>query len=187
VQDVFETLRWLGFEWDIGPRDAGDFQANHSQRLRREEYHSVLSRLETYACDCSRSAIQGRGNASYDEHCRGRGLRFEPGKTAVRAKIGGIAADPVLWTREDQPAYHLVSVLDDVRLGVTHIVRGEDLRESSALQTALARALGLHAYTTVEHVFHPLLLGTDGKKLSKSAGSSPIRFRSFAAGGVGKA
>ena len=62
------------------------------------------------------------------------------------------------------PTYHLASVVDDHDFGITHVVRGSDHRPNSELQQELARALG---FAPPEYVHHGLVLGEDGKKLSK--------------------
>jgi glutamyl-tRNA synthetase len=179
VESIFEDLKWLGFNWDLGPQSSREFFQTHSQSLKKADYFQALCRLSTYTCDCSRSQIQARslktnGAESYDGYCRERGLSFQPGHTLLRGKIEGLSSDPILWTRDDRPAYHWVSVLDDLKLGTTHIVRGEDLRESSEIQKQIARALGESRYGLIQYRFHPLLLAPDGKKLSKSKGSASI-------------
>lgn len=65
---------------------------------------------------------------------------------------------------DGSPTYHLASVVDDADFGITHVVRGSDHRPNSELQQELARALG---FEPPEYVHHGLLLGEDGKKLSK--------------------
>ncbi|HXV58555.1 MAG TPA: glutamate--tRNA ligase family protein [Gaiellaceae bacterium] len=70
------------------------------------------------------------------------------------------------------PTYHLASVVDDLDLGITHVVRGRDLLPSKRLQQALARALGAEP---PEFVHHGLLVGEDGRKLSKRDRSASLR------------
>ena len=65
---------------------------------------------------------------------------------------------------DGSPTYHLASVVDDADFEITHIVRGSDHRPNSELQQELARALG---FEPPEYVHHGLLLGEDGRKLSK--------------------
>ncbi len=65
---------------------------------------------------------------------------------------------------DGSPTYHLASVVDDADFGITHVVRGSDHRPNSELQQELARALG---FEPPEYVHHGLLLGEDGRKLSK--------------------
>jgi len=65
---------------------------------------------------------------------------------------------------DGRPTYHLASVVDDLDLGITHVIRGKDLLPSTRLQVAIARALGAEP---PEYIHHGLLVGDDGRKLSK--------------------
>ena len=80
--------------------------------------------------------------------------------------------DPIVRRRNGEAAYPLAVVLDDHRDGVTEVVRGSDLLEATAVQVRIAESLGI-ARPTYLHV--PLLLGADGRKLSKSHGSTELR------------
>src|ERR671931_903029 len=80
--------------------------------------------------------------------------------------------DGVTLLREDgTPTYHLASVVDDVDFGITHVVRGNDHRPNEALHRRLYEALGS---TPPEFVHHGLILGEDGKKLSKRAEGATV-------------
>ncbi|MBS1960439.1 MAG: hypothetical protein JST80_13260 [Bdellovibrionales bacterium] len=175
VAEIFELLPWLGFQWQEGPTSAEEFSKKFSQSLRRDEYRAAVDRLKTYACNCSRQQIQERtgGSVQYDGYCRTRGLKFEAEVTTLRTELPG-RADTIVWTKDDRPAYHVVSIVDDLRMGTTHLIRGEDLRESSQVQVALAELMGESRYSKIEHEFHPLILGAQGQKLSKSEGSDSI-------------
>ncbi|MFY8113586.1 MAG: tRNA glutamyl-Q(34) synthetase GluQRS [Rhabdaerophilum sp.] len=89
-----------------------------------------------------------------------------------------LPADPALWgdcviIRKDIPAsYHLAVVLDDALQGVTHVVRGQDLLAATAVHRLLQERLGL---PVPAYWHHPLIAGPDGKKLSKSLASKPLR------------
>jgi glutamyl-tRNA synthetase len=72
---------------------------------------------------------------------------------------------------DGSPTYHLASVVDDSDYEITHVVRGADHRSNTDLQRELSRALG---FTPPEYVHHGLLLGPDGKKLSKRAGATTL-------------
>lgn len=73
--------------------------------------------------------------------------------------------DGITLVREDgRPTYHLASVVDDVHFGITHVIRGSDHRPNEALHRRLHEALGTEP---PEYVHHGLILGPDGKKLSK--------------------
>src|SRR5438046_2263881 len=80
--------------------------------------------------------------------------------------------DGITLLREDgTPTYHLASVVDDVDFGITHIVRGNDHRPNEALHRRLFEALGA---TPPEFIHHGLILGEDGKKLSKRAEGATV-------------
>lgn len=187
VDDIFETLDWLGVSWQIGPRGPADL-GGHARQERIAHYRAVLSAamdrgLEVYACGCSRRLMSGPAAGGCPGDCRTRTLAHEPGVTTLRAhiptgtviEVGGqpidvaaTAGDVVLWRRDDLPAYHLASIVDDRDLGITHIVRGLDLLESTALQCHLAPLLDAPGVAQAVYVHHPLLTGADGAKLSKS-------------------
>src|SRR5919106_3373057 len=91
-----------------------------------------------------------------------------------RAAAAGLGErfDGVTLLREDGTAtYHLASVVDDVDFGVTHVVRGNDHRPNEAVHRRLHEALGTEP---PEYVHHGLILGDDGKKLSKRADGATI-------------
>src|SRR5438874_9063722 len=71
-----------------------------------------------------------------------------------------------LWRDDGSPTYHLASVVDDIDFGITHVVRGNDHRPNEARHRRLHEALGTRA---PEYVHHGLILGPDGKKMSKRA------------------
>jgi glutamyl/glutaminyl-tRNA synthetase len=87
------------------------------------------------------------------------------------AKLGD-RFDGITLVREDgRPTYHLASVVDDIDFGITHVIRGNDHRPNEALHRRLAEALGA---TPPEYLHHGLILGEDGKKLSKRAEGATI-------------
>jgi len=80
--------------------------------------------------------------------------------------------DGITLVREDgRPTYHLASVVDDIDFGITHVIRGNDHRPNEALHRRLTRALGA---MPPEYVHHGLILGADGKKLSKRAEGATV-------------
>lgn len=187
VEDIFCVLVERELPWTIGPRDVDDFEAHWSQRGRTEYYRAELARLRnslaTYACACSRTIQVGPATGGCMGSCRSRGIASTPGETALRVvvPVGTMIAvddvtvdlavemgDFVVWRRDDLPAYQLVSVVEDRDLGTTHIVRGQDLRDSSAAQIFLAPALGAANVVDATYVHHELITDGDGRKLSKS-------------------
>ncbi len=77
----------------------------------------------------------------------------------------------MLWRDDGSPTYHLASVIDDIEFGITHVVRGNDHRPNEQLHRRLHEALGTQP---PEYVHHGLLLGEDGKKLSKRAEGATV-------------
>lgn len=183
VDDIFENLDWLGIQVVDGPKNTDDFWKNHSQASRTELYKefamSLYERRLAYACDCSRTDVRKLNpSGQYTGHCRDRNLPFEFGQTALRLKTEATSkplCDFVIWRRDNIPAYHVVSVLDDIRLGVNLIVRGQELFDSSEAQKILAQKSGLDEFLKIEFVHHPVIKGVDGEKLSKSANAYSLK------------
>jgi glutamyl/glutaminyl-tRNA synthetase len=161
-------------------------------RQRTERYRSELREaqargLELYACRCSRSSMSGPASGGCPGGCRTRGDDYAVGETSIRAHVppgtivlveevpvdvAGEIGDVIVWRRDDLPAYHLASIVEDRDLGVTDIVRGEDLRASTAVQLFLAPYLNADAFARVRFVHHPLVTDANGAKLSKSQAAS---------------
>ena len=188
AEDIFATLHAMGIAWTIGPRDVEDFEASWSQARKTDYYRAELTSardagLPVYACACTRTQQRGPATGGCAGGCRRRERRHAPGETSLRlavdagtvVSVGGRRVDLaqemgdfVVWRRDDLPAYQLVSVIEDRDLGVTHIVRGEDLVASSAAQVHLAPWLGAVTLTRAVIVHHELLVDESGAKLSKS-------------------
>ena len=80
-------------------------------------------------------------------------------------------ADSVIKRRDGLPAYQLASIMDDLELGVNLVVRGEDLRASTAAQVFLAECLSDKVFPAARFIHHQLINDNSGNKLSKSAGA----------------
>lgn len=164
-------LDWLGLGWDA-----------ETPRQSSREYGPVLATLadRTYFCGCTRAEIQD-GGGIYPGRCRTRGLRdgavrfhLPDARVAVYDRARGrhmvdlvSMGDPVLRRRDGLYAYNLAVVADDRSDGVTEVVRGEDLLDQTAVQLCLWQALGAPPPTWLHT---PLIVGADGRKLSKSHG-----------------
>ena len=181
LEDLFETLAWLGLNWDDGPKDVQDLALRHSQTLRRSRYLEVLQDFMhlgiAYVCICSRTDLEKRPCL-----CREAKNSFNPGLSRVRVDLdlpGTVKKTVTIWRQEGIPAYQLVSLVDDLDHGVNLIVRGEDLLESTEIQRALARLLGnrqgAERFESIRFLHHPLIQGPDGNKLSKSRGADALR------------
>jgi hypothetical protein len=107
---------------------------------------------------------------AWDEGPVRQSERAERHREAARAigeedAEGALRFGRVTLVRADgRPTYHLASVVDDLDLGITHVIRGQDLLSATPVQEEIARALGAEP---PEFVHHGLLVGEDGRKLSK--------------------
>src|SRR6266571_6729258 len=97
----------------------------------------------------------------------GRQERYREAAAGLPERFEGIT----LLRPDGSATYHLASVVDDGDFAITHVIRGNDHRPNEALHRRLHEALGTHA---PEYVHHGLILGEDGKKLSKRAEGATI-------------
>ena len=199
VEHIVQTLRRHSLQWQ------GDVWV---QSQRHEIYNTALKHLNalnmTYPCACTRKEIDDANahrapgeNRIYPGTCRhgmaeGRGaraIRFRcPAKTVqwhdhrlgnFSDNLNTSSGDFMLKRGDGFWAYHLVVVVDDLASKVTHIVRGEDLADTTARQIALWEALqtGLddtQAIPTPAYWHLPVILAADGQKLSKQTGALAV-------------
>lgn len=181
VADVFLSLEWLGLSYDVGPSGPDDFERHWSQRHRMPLYKQTVTRLIrrglVYASDFSRQQIRALGEAEAVRQMRAQHLPLRTPDVPWRVRVPSEQpfTDFVVRRRDGVPAYQIASLTDDLHFGITHLVRGEDLRESTAMQQYLASVLGAEAFTQMEVWHHPLLTDATGQKLSKSAGSLSMK------------
>ncbi|GAB2791155.1 glutamyl-tRNA synthetase [Hymenobacter luteus] len=197
LQNIFRTLEWLGLDYDHGPMGPDDFERHFSQRHFLPAYEAVLQAAQRahpsvfYACRCSRTDLArlARPHGCYPGNCRHHSLPLTTPQTAWRALVppatpvtipdllqGPMTSyldtalgDFVVRKKDGAAAYQVASVVDDVRLGVTLVVRGQDLLPSTAAQLWLAHYLpGQEAFGTTRFLHHGLVLQENGQKLSKS-------------------
>jgi glutamyl-Q tRNA(Asp) synthetase len=180
VQSIMQTLQAHGMHWDGKPV---------WQSRRKALYQTAFERLglegAVYACGCSRREIADSrigvasdGAAVYPGTCRG-GLA--PGRAArawrlrvpdpVQQRLATEVGDFVLRRADGYWAYQLAVVVDDGDCGITDIVRGADLLDSTARQIYLQRLLGL---PTPRYMHVPVLVNERGEKLSKQTGAAAL-------------
>lgn len=190
VEHIFRVLEWLGLDWDEGPTSVGEFEKKFALPHRMEHYERAKETLWahplTYACACSRKEILAQSpRGIYPFTCKEKHLLLKPFDTALRLHVdvslceeAHVVAkemgDFVLWRKEGLPAYQLASLVDDTRMGVTLVVRGEDLRLSSLAQRYLAHVMGVSSFLDATIAHHPLLRDASGAKLSKSQHACPV-------------
>ncbi len=181
VEDIFRCLHWLNLTWQHGPQTFDEYEHMPEPEDRADHYYDlvdvmVAAGLPAFVCKCSRRDL-GR-NLRCEQGCAAKHLELVPRRTCVRvhvpeaeAELTSAFGDVTLWRREDLPAYQLASLVDDHEMGVTHIVRGEDLRDSTALQRYLARFLPDSPFLRADIRHHELVTDAGGLKLSKSQGT----------------
>ena len=183
---ILEALERYGFEWD-GPVI---FQS-HSHSAHEAALARLLESGHAYRCGCSRrdlsDAPRGPLGIIYPGTCRDGS---PAGETAVRVRtddsplgftdglqgahqerLESESGDFVIWRRDGLVAYHLAVVVDDYEQGVTEIVRGIDLMDSTCRQIWLQRLLG---YPTPDYLHIPVATHGDGQKLSKLTGARAV-------------
>lgn len=179
---ILETLERYGFEWD------GQLV---TQSHRHDAYQEIINRWFShglaYACTCSRKQLEPFQGV-YPGTCRNAG--HSPDNAAIRIRVpellyrfedrvqgsfqqhlGREVGDFVIRRRDGFYAYQLAVVIDDALQGVTDIVRGADLLDSTPRQLYLQELLGLRQ---PRYLHVPLIIQPDGNKLGKSYRSPPL-------------
>ncbi len=191
---ILDDLRWLGIDWDEGPEVAGP-NGPYRQSERTASYAAAMTRLAVYPCGCTRRELRESASAPhgiepvYPGTCLQRApatdrmlstrWRIPEGcASATDSRLGTLAQDTakdigdfVLQRGDGAWAYQLAVVVDDAAMGITDVVRGDDLWTSTPRQVWLQRALEL---STPRYLHVPLLLGPDGTKLSKRHGAPDV-------------
>jgi glutamyl-Q tRNA(Asp) synthetase len=191
IDAILRALEAFGLEWD-GP------VVYQSRRV--PAFAAALEQLVdegwVYACECSRAGIaaanKALGNATpgrYPGTCRGRGLSVEqapvlrvltdPEELGLHDRLQGWFSqrlerdigDFIVRRRDGLFAYQLAVVVDDAAAGVTDIVRGVDLLDSTPRQIWLQRLLGL---PTPRYMHLPVIVTPEGDKLSKQTGAAAL-------------
>jgi len=196
VNAILEGMTWLGLDYDEGP---------FYQTQRFDRYNAViedlLARGLAYRCDCPKERLDrirdlqmaAKAKPRYDGHCRGR--QIDPGQPHVirfrnpddgavlvedlirgRMAFANAELDDLIIRRTDgSPTYNLAVVVDDADMAITHVIRGDDHINNTPRQINILRAMGV-APPHYAHV--PMILGSDGARLSKRHGAvSVIAYR----------
>lgn len=184
LDNIFRVINWLKIDYDHGPSGPDDFLRHHSQLLHLPEYNRVLRRLAqqpglVHASQRTRTSsadlpapLETPGVAWRAQVPAGTEMQFADawqGQTAV--PLGALMPDFVVRKKDGVAAYQVASVVDDLRLGTSLIVRGLDLLPSTAAQLWLAGQLSeaqAFSASRIQFYHHPLLTNAAGQKLSKS-------------------
>ncbi|HLD16366.1 MAG TPA: glutamate--tRNA ligase [Coxiellaceae bacterium] len=193
IDAILQGMAWLDLPWDEGP---------YYQMQRLDRYHEVAEQLiqegKAYRCTCSLERLEKmreeqkalKQKSKYDGHCREKQLPATETPSVVRLKnalagtvhfhdliYGDITVaneeldDFVMLRSDGVPTYNFSVVIDDIDMAITHVIRGDDHINNTPKQ------LNLYAAMKVTPPFYahvPMILGPDGKKLSKRHGAASV-------------
>ena len=201
IDGIREDLSWLGFKYD-----SESIQSSHF-----DFFQKVLDKLTAkrvaYPCTCSRKQLQSAnpisetGEVIYQGKCRTQtapcsephSLRIVIPDKVINwhdEQLGDFSENPKkqcgdfpIRDRDGFWTYQFAVCVDDLTEGITHIVRGEDIRNSTARQIALSQLISdtcqgdlpIPAYTRPLYLHHPLIVDSSGKKLSKREHAYSLR------------
>ena len=183
VDAIIEPLRWLGLDWDEGPHFQSERRGLHAAAIEQ-----LLADGVAYFCDLTRAEIEERCAAAglpagYHGWSRDRDVADGPGvvvrfrcpdegTTVVddvvrgRVSFGNESLEDFVIRRGDgSPTFHLANAVDDHDMAITHVIRGEDLLNTTPRVLLIWQALGYGAPPAYAHL--PLLVNAKRQKLSK--------------------
>ncbi|OZB06740.1 MAG: glutamate--tRNA ligase [Idiomarina sp. 34-48-12] len=192
IDAILEGMEWLGLNWDEGP---------YYQTKRFDRYEHYIDKLleedKAYKCYCSTERLEkmredqmaSGEKPRYDGHCRDNPnvsgdkyvVRFRnPQQGSVKfhdhirgpIEFANTELDDLIIARSDgTPTYNFCVVIDDWEMNITHVVRGEDHINNTPRQINILQALGA---PVPEYAHVSMILGDDGKKLSKRHGAVSV-------------
>ena len=190
IQEILESMRWLGLDWDEGP-----FRQTERQEIYTKKIMHLLSTGKAYHCYCTPEELDQKRNDAqkaglkpkYDGTCRKRTdtpkkpyvVRFkapQEGSVVVEDMLRGkvifdIAEldDLIIQRTDGTPTYNFVVVVDDSEMGITHVIRGDDHLSNTPRQCLLYDALDFKR-PRFSHI--SMILGQDKTRLSKRHGAT---------------
>ncbi|MBG7602805.1 MAG: glutamate--tRNA ligase [Gammaproteobacteria bacterium] len=192
INAILEAMTWLGLDYDEGPF----YQTRRFDRYN-EIIDELLNKKLAYRCSCPRERLdalregqmQRKEKPRYDGHCRGKSIaadephviRFRnppEGSVIVDDQVRGKIVfrndeldDLIIRRTDGSPTYNLTVVVDDLDMGITDVIRGDDHVNNTPRQINILTALGKEP-PRYAHV--PMILGDDGSRLSKRHGAVSV-------------
>jgi len=193
IEAIIEGMKWLGLDWDEGPYrqiDRFNIYKDYTDKLLREG--------KAYYCYCSPEELEKRRQEAlaqgktpkYDGRCkllkepitdRVPAIRFmmpQEGETVVNDLIRGMVVfenaqldDLIIMRSDGTPTYNFTVVVDDVDMGITHVIRGDDHLNNTPKQLHIYKAFG-YGIPAFAHL--PMILGHDKARLSKRHGATSV-------------
>ncbi len=171
---LLEGMRWLGIDWDEGPEVGGDY-GPYFQSQRQEVYDDYLKKLKdagrTYEKDGALwFRLEGERYTEYDDFRKAEVEKVKVAPVVIEDVIRGRVErvedqDFVIVRKDGTPVFHLVNVIDDIAMRITHVIRGEDHLSNTSKHVELFKAFGAEP-PVFAHI--PLILKESGSgKMSK--------------------
>ncbi|MBF0487018.1 MAG: glutamate--tRNA ligase [Nitrospirae bacterium] len=191
---IIDGMKWLNLDYDEGP-----FRQTDRTELYRQYVNRLLEEGRAYYCYCSAEELESKRKLAasagkpprYDGTCRDLKnpeaeikpvVRFKMpqyGSTLVDDLIKGkivyensVFDDFIIMRSDDTPTYNFVVVVDDVEMGITHIIRGDDHLNNTPKQMHIYEAFGK---TPPKFAHLPMILGADKARLSKRHGATSVQ------------
>ncbi len=194
IRQIIDAMAWLGIDYEEGPY-------RQTERQDRYQYYvnKLIEDGKAYRCVCSNSELDSKREEMrisgqkprYDKKCRDADIgpetnkafvvRFktpETSQTIVTDLLRGEIVfnneeldDMIIMRTNGSPTYNLCVVVDDVEMGITHVIRGDDHLANTPRQSLIYDALGFEE-PALAHV--SMILGADGRRLSKRHGALSV-------------
>lgn len=194
VQAILQAMNWLQMDYDEGPF----YQTERFDRYK-EVIQQLLDNNQAYYCSCSKERLEtlreqqmeNKEKPRYDGCCRHKGLTVDAAEDLVvrfnnpqdgevffkdlvkgGIRVSNTELDDLIIQRSDgTPTYNLTVVVDDMDMDITHVVRGDDHVNNTPRQINILKALNARI---PEYAHVPMILGEDGKRLSKRHGAVSV-------------
>jgi glutamyl-tRNA synthetase len=174
LQVLLEGMKWMGMDWDEGP-DVGGNYGPYFQSQRQPIYDEYLEKLtaagRTYEKDGAIwFKLEGERYSTYDDYLKTEIEKVKAMPVVIEDEVRGRVEraeekDFVLVRKDGSPGFHLVNVIDDITMGITHVIRGEDHLSNTSKHVELYNAFGVKP-PKFAHI--PLILKEEGSgKMSK--------------------
>ncbi|MEO5359385.1 MAG: glutamate--tRNA ligase [Nitrospirota bacterium] len=194
IEAIIDGMKWLNLDHDEGP-----FRQTDRTELYRQYVNRLLKEDRAYYCYCSAEELESKRKLAaaagkpprYDGTCRDLKnpiaeikptVRFKMplyGSTLVDDLIKGkivyentVFDDFIIMRSDDTPTYNFVVVVDDIEMGITHIIRGDDHLNNTPKQIHIYEAFGK---TPPKFAHLPMILGSDKARLSKRHGATSVQ------------
>ncbi len=195
IDAIIDGMKWLGLDWDEGP-----YRQTERMDIYRSYVQRLLDEGKAYYCYCTPEELEqrrqaalkeGKGTLKYDGRCRDLKtpppdrkpvVRFkmpQMGQTVVDDLIRGKVVyeneqldDFIILRSDGTPTYNFVVVVDDVEMGITHVIRGDDHLNNTPKQIHIYKAFN---FEVPQFAHLPMILGSDKTRLSKRHGATSVQ------------